>query len=158
MKHPLQFQQYKPCSPQCFDSFNVGPLYRQGPFYQPPYQPPTNCAFFPQGCFTGFGGGGWPALGAFGAGAAQFAPQGFGAGNMGFNGFQATGLPVQPTLDGLPDMWNFTALNSSAATLEAAQPQLVEEPQQNDMPFVYRLSEAYRGRQDNDTDISVVNT
>lgn len=121
----------------------------------------------------------WPGLGSFGAGTPQFA-QGsvavsrnvsylwgttykrlfygrFGAGNMDFNVFQPTGLPVQPYLDGFPNMWNSTALNSSAAASEA-QPQVVEEPQNDQMPIVYRWWEAYKGQQENETDISVVNT
>ncbi|XP_066152544.1 uncharacterized protein [Euwallacea fornicatus] len=68
-------QNYKTCSPQCYDNFNVGPLYRQGPFYQSPYLHP--CMQSSQGCWGGFGGGMFgPGMGGFGFG------NGFGYGGI----------------------------------------------------------------------------
>ncbi|CAG9760530.1 unnamed protein product [Ceutorhynchus assimilis] len=48
-------KQYKSCPPQCYDDFSVGPLYRQGPFYQPGYAHIPPCAYSPQGCSAALG-------------------------------------------------------------------------------------------------------
>lgn len=64
------FRIYKPCPAQCFDSFGVGPLYRQGPYYQNGFSQVLPCMMSPQGCggVGGYGGGYGPYPSGFGAG------------------------------------------------------------------------------------------
>ncbi|XP_050307868.1 uncharacterized protein LOC126744472 [Anthonomus grandis grandis] len=114
-----QDKQFKLCPPQCYDDFGVGPLYRQGPYYQPGYSHIPPCMYSPQGCGgfgAGFGFGGsamMPGLGGYGMfpGASPGIP---GFGQTGFGGFGLGGPGIHLPLGGGPfDATNLDLFNGN---------------------------------------------